>query len=116
VTALVVIAKVAELAPEAILTVEGMDTELRLLLRVTLNPAVGAGPLRFTVPVEEPPPATVVGLTVNPVNAAGLIVKDALIDVVPRLAVILAVVFAVTPVVVIENVAAAVPDGITTLL
>jgi len=35
------------------------------LASVTVNPAVGAGPVRVTVPADEAPPVTEVGLTVT---------------------------------------------------
>ena len=63
-TALVVIAKVAVVLPLATTTVEGVWAAAVLLLdSVTVAPAVGAGPLRVTVPVAPAPPITVVGLT-----------------------------------------------------
>lgn len=66
VTALVVMVKVAEVAPAATVTFVGTDAiEVLLLDRLTTAPPAGAGPLRVTVPVEEAPPVTLAGFTAN---------------------------------------------------
>jgi len=65
-TALVLTVKVALLAPAATVTLEGTLAAVVLLLEsVTCAPPVGAGPLSVTVPVDEFPPVTLVGLSVN---------------------------------------------------
>ena len=65
----------------------------------------------MTVPVEEVPPATEVGLTVTLVKAAGLIVKLA-VGLVPfKLAVMVALVTAPTAAVVTVKVAVVAPDA-----
>ena len=63
-TALVLTVKVALVAPAATVTVEGtLATVVLLLERATCAPPAGAGPVRVTVPVEEFPPVTLVGLS-----------------------------------------------------
>ena len=42
-----------------------------LEVRVTATPPVGAGPLKVTVPTDESPAATLVGLRVNEVGVSG---------------------------------------------
>jgi hypothetical protein len=68
-TELVVTVKVAVLAPDETVTLEGTcAAEVLLLLSDTLAPPVGAAPLNVTVPVDEVPPVTLVGLTVTDDN------------------------------------------------
>ncbi len=72
VTRRVVMAKLAELAPAAIVTLTGAVAIVVLLLaRLTTAPPVGAGPLRVTVPVDGEPPLTIVGLSVSELSTAG---------------------------------------------
>lgn len=55
--------KVAVVLPAAMVTVAGgRATDELLLPSVTTAPPLGAGPLRVTVPVDETPPSTAVGL------------------------------------------------------
>jgi len=63
VTDVVVIANVAVLAPPATVTPAGTIAAALLLARVTAAPPVGATASRVTVPVEAPPPTTLVGAT-----------------------------------------------------
>ena len=56
---------VALLAPAATVTLAGTVTTDVLLERFTTAPPPGAGPLRVTVPVEEVPPVTLVGLSMT---------------------------------------------------
>src|SRR5258708_762791 len=62
-TALVLTANVAPVAPAATVTLEGTLAAPLLLESATCAPPVGAGPLNVTVPVEEFPPATLVGFS-----------------------------------------------------
>lgn len=75
-TANVVIAKVADVAFAATVTVAGtVATAVFALVSVTMVPPDGAGPVRVTVPVEDAPPMTTVGLRLNPLSVAGLTVR-----------------------------------------
>src|SRR5437588_679708 len=72
VTALVLTVNVALLAPAATVTLAGtVAVDVLLLVRVTAAPPAGAGPLSVTVPVEEDPPLTAVGLSAKIGRAAG---------------------------------------------
>jgi hypothetical protein len=63
-TALVPTVNVAEVAPAATVTLAGTwATAVLLLESVICAPPAGAAALRVTVPVEEFPPATLVGLS-----------------------------------------------------
>src|SRR5438309_2669759 len=62
-TALVLTTKVALVAPAGTVTLEGTLAAPLLLESATGAPPVGAGPLIVTVPVEEFPPVTLVGLS-----------------------------------------------------
>ena len=76
VTGLVLMVKVAVLAPAATRTLAGTVAAAVLLLeRVTVAPPVGAGPVSVTVPVDVPPPVTVVGFNVRVDNAGGFTVR-----------------------------------------
>jgi hypothetical protein len=68
-TPTVVAVKVAEVAPAGTTTDAGTVVDGSLELRLTVTPAFGAAPLRVTVPVEEAPPVTAVGLRLTPVSA-----------------------------------------------
>jgi hypothetical protein len=58
--------KLAEVAPAETTTFPGVGaTAGFVLLRVTVVPALGAGPVKVTVPVELFPPVTLVGDKIN---------------------------------------------------
>ncbi len=84
-TALVLTVNVALVAPSATVTLEGtVATEVSLLESATCAPPDGAGPLSVTVPVEEFPPVTLVGLNVREVRvgvggAVGFTVSEAVL-------------------------------------
>jgi hypothetical protein len=61
----VVAVKVLEVSPACTVTLGGTCTAELLLDRLTAAPALGAAPLRVTVPVEEAPPVTVAGLKLS---------------------------------------------------
>jgi|SRR5882672_1326127 len=69
VTATVVTVNVALVPPAGMVTLAGtVATIVLLLMRETMAPAVRAGPLSVTVPVEGDPPMTLVGLSVSEVR------------------------------------------------
>ena len=77
-TADVVIVKVAVVAPAATVTLAGtLAAVVLLLVRMTAAPLDGAGPVKVTVPVDEVPPITDVGLSVTEVSAAAVTVRVA---------------------------------------
>jgi phosphohistidine swiveling domain-containing protein len=65
VTALLVTVNVALVVPAATVTLAGTVAADELLERFTATPPLGADPLRVTVPIEEDPPVTLVGLSVT---------------------------------------------------
>lgn len=85
-TLLVDTVKVAVVAPEATVTVEGTVADELLEDRLTAKPLDGAGPLIVTVPVDVPPPVTDVGLRLMPVRAGGVMVSLAVSFTAPRVA------------------------------
>ena len=62
-TALVLTTNVALVAPAPTVTLAGTLAAPLLLESATCAPPVGAGPLNVTVPMEEFPPATLVGFS-----------------------------------------------------
>jgi len=71
-TGALAIEKVAVVTPEATVTLAGtVATGVLLLLSVTRAPPAGAGPLSVTVPVDELPPRTDVGLNVTELSVTG---------------------------------------------
>src|SRR3989454_10164604 len=64
-TALVVTVNVVLVAPAGTVTLPGTVAAVLLLDRVTDAPPAGAGPFSVTVPVELPPPVTVVGFSAS---------------------------------------------------
>ena len=65
VTVVVLIINVALLYPSMTVTLDGTVAADALLERLTTAPPAGAAPLRVTVPVEDDPPFTLVGLTAS---------------------------------------------------
>lgn len=105
-TAEVVIAKVAELAPDGTVTVAGTWVAGLVLLRFIVI-ATGAAVVMATVPVAEPPPVNVDGLTPTDAMLIGIGVTSKLaVATCPLLAPdIVTDVFTLTALVVIGNVA-----------
>lgn len=81
----------ADVRPAGIVTVEGSKAPEGLLESEIGNPPVGAGPLIVTVPVEEAPALTDVGLSFSETRVGGVIVKVAVSTTVPCVAVMVAV-------------------------
>jgi len=77
VTVMVFTTNVADNELAGTVTKAGTAAELELLDKVTVIPPVGAGPDRVTVPVEDNPPVTLVGLKVSELNDGGLTVSVA---------------------------------------
>ena len=86
-TGLVVTVKFAVVAPAKTVTLVGTVAEVELVLNVTGTPPVGAAELRVTVPVEDTPPRTDVGETDTVDRATGLIVRVAVTEAPPDVAV-----------------------------
>ena len=116
-TALVVTVKLAVVAPAATVTLPllGMAATAALLLdRYTTAPPAGAGPFRFTVPVEDVPPVTLVGLTATDETRGGITVSEAVWD--PMYdAVMMTGVAIATALVVTVNAAVVPPSGTVTI-
>jgi hypothetical protein len=74
-TPIVLTIKVAARLPVATVTLAGTCAAELLSERVTTIPGAGAGPFSVTVPVEELPPTTEVGLKPNEPSIGGTIVK-----------------------------------------
>ena len=70
-TVLVLTANVALVPPAATVTFGGTLAAPLLLESATCAPPVGAGPLNVTVPVEEFPPATLVGFSESEERVGG---------------------------------------------
>ena len=77
-TGLVLTVRVALVPPAGTVTPAGTVAALVLLLESeTSAPPLGAGPLSVTVPVEELPPVTLVGLTLSEASVGGVTVSEA---------------------------------------
>ena len=77
-TALVVTVNVAVVAFAATVTLAGTwAAAVLLLVSVTTAPPTGAGPFNVTLPVDEVPPSTEVGLRVTELAVAAVTVKVA---------------------------------------
>ena len=118
VTALVVTANVALVAPAATVTLAGTAAADPLLERATTAPPVGAAPPSVTVPVDGVPPLTVAGLSATEDSAAavaGFTVSKVVLVVPPYDAEMVIGVGAVTALVVTVNVALVAPAATVTL-
>jgi len=113
-TGTVVIANVAFVAPARTVTLVGTVAAALLSESVTTVPPTGAAPLSFTVPVDETPPRTLVGVTDTEESAGGLIVRFVVLDPVAIVAVIVTGVEAATGVVVTVKVAVRDPEATVT--
>jgi hypothetical protein len=76
-TAVVVTVKVALVEPAATITLAGVAADVMFSESVICDPPAGAGPFSLTVPVDEVPPVTLVGLRLTELRTGGLIVSDA---------------------------------------
>jgi hypothetical protein len=114
-TVVVVIVKVAVLAPAATVMFGGRLATAELLLEsVTTAPAGGAKPVNVTVPVDLAPPTSVAGASVTVERAAGLTL-NAVVNVLPYVAEMLTEVAPATPLVVMAKVAVEAPAVTVTL-
>ncbi len=110
-TGVVVTVKVPEVAPAAIVAVPGTAAGLPEETGTVRPPAGAALPI-VTVPMDETPPATVVGLTDRPVTTGAVIARLAAFEEPFELAVMFAVRFDATELVVIVNVPVVAPAAI----
>ena len=101
--------------PAATTTEAGVVTEDELLDNVTEMPPVPAGPVNLTVPVELAPPVTLVGLKLKDASDGGPIVRVAVLEVDPRVAVMIAETEALTAVVLTLNEAELAPADTVTV-
>jgi len=108
-------AKTPVVFPAAIVMDFGTVAADRLLESITTSPAVGAGPLMVTVPVEDFPPVTVVGLSFSEVSAGALMARIPVAEAVPTDATIEALTELTTGVVLTEKVAEVLPAPMLTV-
>jgi hypothetical protein len=114
-TEAVVTVNVAEVLPAATVTVAGTVALVELEARDTAAPPVAAGPLRVTVPVEDVPPVTLLGLTATLESVGVLIVSVAVLLTPATVPVIVAVVTAETADVETVKVAVVAPAATVTV-
>src|SRR2546425_5228634 len=112
--------KVTLLAPAGTITLEGTLAAPLLLERKTWAVPAGAGPVRVTVPVEDWPPKTFAGFSVNEESVgagggAGVTVSETDLVTPPYAAEMLTVVDAATALVLTVNVALVAPAATVTL-
>jgi hypothetical protein len=114
-TAEVLTVNVAVVAPAATDTEDGTwEAELLDWRETEIDPPVGAGPFKVTVPVDGLPPTTEVGLTVTLVTVGAWMVNGAVLETGPSVALMFAVASAPTALVVIVNVPVFAPAAIVT--
>jgi hypothetical protein len=113
-TGVVLTVKVAEEEPAG--TVTDAPTVALPLLEdsVTTEPPGPARPLRVTVPVEDVPPMTEVGLSVTLTSVAGVTVRVAVLVTLPSIPLMVAILVFVTGAVVMPKVAEVAPTGTVT--
>lgn len=70
-TPCVLTGNVALVAPDGIITVAGAVAAALSAVKVTLAPPVGAASFKVTIPVADPPPTTLLGLTASPLTRSG---------------------------------------------
>jgi hypothetical protein len=117
-TVFVITLKVALVLPPGTVTLDGTAaTDVLLLTSLTTAPPEGALALSVTVPVELLPPIKLVGFRVSEerLTDAGVMVREAWAELDPRVAVIPAVVVALTACVLIPNLALVAPAATVTL-
>ena len=114
-TGLVVIVKLAVVAPRATVTLVGTLAAALLLRRVTTLPPDGAGAFRLTCPVAEPLPVALGGLIVTALTANGITVSSTVFVTPPAVPEMTTEVLVLTSFVVIEKVAVLDPAGTVTL-
>ena len=103
-TTFVFTANVADVWPAAIVTLAGTVAAAELLVSFTTNPPTVAGPVRVTVPVAEEPPVRVPGFRLTDRRVGGTTVRVADWVAPANVALIVAVFWAVSAVVGMENV------------
>jgi hypothetical protein len=106
--------KLAVVIPSGTSTLGGTVTSGSLLLKITVVPPADAAPSILTVPLDVFPATTVFGLNTTDIGFGSLTVKLAVFALVPSLAVIIAVVLAVTITVFTVKVAVVEPSGTVT--
>ena len=112
---LVFTVNIALVNPAGTVTLDGTVASEGLLLEsATVTPPAGAGPLRVTVPVEEPPPVVLDGFSASEERTAGSTVIVAVWAAPPNTAETVDVVAAATGLVLTAKVALVVPSGIVT--
>jgi hypothetical protein len=114
-TGVVVIVNVAVEEPAGTVILAGTEATMLLLLMIPTTVPAAETPVKLTVPVDVPPPTTLVGLSDSDDSAAGRTVMVAVRCVPFRLADITDVVFALTGIVLTTNVAVLLPAGTDTL-
>src|SRR5206468_611855 len=78
-TAVVTMVNDFDVCPAGMVTLAGTDAAASELLNAICAPPAGAAPVSVTVPVADPPPATVAGATVTLDNAAGVTDSEAVL-------------------------------------
>ena len=113
-TGVVVIVKLAEVAPPGTETDVGIPAKVESEAKVTLAPASGATPVRVTVPVSDVPPKTLAIESLKVLRTVAVTFSVAVFVTAPRVAVSVATLGARTPLVVTVNVAVFAPAATTT--